>query len=289
MKFISIITGLINSLLIVRIFGASSDVDAYFISISAIFVFISLIQGGQLSEVFLPKYLELKINHSNEVAHRALFIILHKILIGCVFISSILLLTAPYFIKFMAAGLPESSKLLSITIFRLSLFLVFTTVINSFINIVLNAEKIYGRAELTGLFNSISSIIILLFFHDLFGIYTLVLMLFFGKVIELISGIIFLRKAGIFYKFILKGNGHEDINFFKHLKFTTSYVFCTQIYIIILNYSASFLPEGSLSIFNYTKQISTKVQMVFIRPFMNIYFSEFKHSLLKKKLTSLII
>lgn len=70
LKILGAISGLIYSILQVRLFGATALVDSYFIATSAVLLITSLTQSGQLSEVFLPEYLKVKCNmeqimHSN--------------------------------------------------------------------------------------------------------------------------------------------------------------------------------------------------------------------------------
>ena len=57
--FVSIL-GLISSIIVVRYFGASREIEIYFGAQSLVYVIISLTQAGQLSEIFLPEF----INHN---------------------------------------------------------------------------------------------------------------------------------------------------------------------------------------------------------------------------------
>ena len=81
------------------------------------------------------------------------------------------------------------------------------SIISSFSNIVLNAEKVYGRAELTSFFSGITSIVIVYYFANTIGIYSLLTALIIGKILELILGIVFLKEQGL----IIIWCGHQKL------------------------------------------------------------------------------
>ena len=81
LKLVASIVGLAYSILQVRFFGASAEMDAYFVAMSAVYMITSLIQGGQLSEVFLPEYLKQKSKFGRKSAHNLLSAILNRMLL----------------------------------------------------------------------------------------------------------------------------------------------------------------------------------------------------------------
>jgi putative peptidoglycan lipid II flippase len=266
-----------------RYFGASSEVDAYFIAISGILTINSLMQGGQLSEVFLPIYIKIKNEVSFDAAQRTFFSILHRCFLICLFIIIILWFIAPYFVGFIGAGLSAQQKALGTDIFRYSSFLILFSILNSFISTVLTAERVYGRAEVTHFLNSLCSVIILYLFKDNLGIYVLVIAILFGKIIESIISFFFLHRAGISYQLSWSIDKNILKSLYSTFSFTSTYALSTQIFGIITNYYSSFLPAGTISIFNYARQLMTKASTIFLSPISNIFFSEFNHSLSKKK------
>ena len=279
--------GLIYSIYVVRKFGASSEVDSYFIAISLTTILNKLLQTGQISELFLPIYLDIKNKDGSVEAQKVFYCIIHRIIFFSFPFILLLILFAPLFINVIGAGLSINNKELATNIFRLSSPIILFSIISSFTKIVLTAEKTYGRAELTTFLSSTSSLTIIYYFSDIFGIYSLLIAYTFGKVVELILGFLFLKRAGFKYYlvWISKINNLKEI--FGAYKFTSIYASSTQIFELIFNFSASFLPEGSLSIYNYTYQLSNKAYMIIIGPFSNIFFSEFKHKILKQKVNLL--
>ena len=279
--------GLICSIYVVRTFGASSEVDSYFIAISLTIILNKLLQTGQISELFLPIYLDIKNKDGSVEAQKVFYCIIHRIIIFSIPFILVLITFAPLFINVIGAGLSANNKELATNVFRLSSPIILFSIISSFTNIVLNAEKTYGRAELTTFLSSISSITIVYYSSEIFGIYSLLIALTFGKLVELVLGLFFLKRAGFKYYLVWTSNFNNLKEIFGAYKFTSVYVSSTQIFELIFNFSASFLPEGSLSIYNYTYQLSNKAYMIIIGPFSNIFFSEFKHKILKQKINLL--
>lgn len=275
LKFIASTTGLLYYILQVRIFGATAEVDAYFVAISAVYMISSLVQSGQLSEVLLPEYLKQKHNFGDRGAHDLLSVILNRMV---VFISPILIIlfffSSPI-ISVIGPGLDPAIQDLSAQLLSLSLIIVLMTVISAFINTTLNAEQIFGRAETTGIINGIISISILLLLHEQFHIFTLVYALIAGKFTEFLIGLIFLKKIGYKYRLIWNLQDFNLLKFFRLMVTTSGYVGATQLYSVVLTAMATFLPSGTFSIYNYVMQLSGKASGIVMGPISTVFFSKF--------------
>jgi putative peptidoglycan lipid II flippase len=181
-------------------------------------------------------------------------------------------------------GLDFESKLLSTRLFNLSLFLIFFTLIGSFVNTTLNAEQIFGRTEFTALLNGLISIGILFFFYEKFGVFTLIYALLVGKIVEFLIGLYYLRKIGYHHHFIWNAtDGYNLSKFFKVMLTTSGYVGATQIYSVTMTAMASYLPTGSLSIFNYVSQLTTKASSIIMGPITTVFFSNFSKIVSEQK------
>lgn len=275
LKLLTALLGLVYSILQIRFFGATALVDAYFVAISGVYLLISLTQSGQLAEVFLPEYLKMKHINGRKAAFR-LFSALINRLVVYVFVALIITyIITPVLIKIMGPGLAPEYKEIAVRLFRLALALVILTVISAFTNTVLNAEEVYGRSEFTGIINSVISIFLISLFYKKFGIDILVYSLLAGKLVEFAMGIVFLKRLDFKYSLAWKVKGFNFTGFFKVLGTTTLYVGSTQVFNVVLTAMASFLPSGTLSIFKYVQQLSTKASGLVMGPIATIYFSKF--------------
>lgn len=275
LKLIASTTGLLYYILQVRIFGATAEVDAFFVAISAVYMISSLVQSGQLSEVLLPEYLKQKSEFGDRGAHDLLSVILNRMVVFITPILIILYFFSPLIISVIGPGLDPEIQALSAQILSLSLIIVLLTVISAFINTTLNAEQIFGRAETTGIINGIISISILLLFHEQFHIFTLVYALIAGKFTEFIIGLFFLKKIGYSYRLIWKLPDFNLLKFFRLMITTSGYVGATQLYSVVLTAMATFLPAGTFSIYNYVIQLSGKASGIVMVPISTVFFSKF--------------
>lgn len=275
LKIIAAITGLAYSVLQVRYFGANLAMDAYFIALTAVYVITSLVQGGQLSEVFLPEYLKIKSESSATQAHQLFSALINRILVFVSLFSIVMCFLAPFLIKILGVGLPQEYQVLATDFFRVALVLIVFTIFSSFVSATLNAEHVYGRTELTSLINSLISLSLIILFHKSVGLWILVYALLAGKVVEMSAGIFFLNKVGVRYFAVWNVPGYDLNQFFKVLFVTSGYAGATQLYTIVLTAATSMLPEGTLSLFNYVKQLSTKASGVVLMPISTIFFSKF--------------
>lgn len=283
LRLISSIFSLCFSILQVWYFKASANVDAFFIATSAVYLITSLSQGGQLAEVYLPEYLKLKKSNGSKSAQQLLSVIVNRMIFFVGIILLILFFFSPLVIDLIGPGLSPESKILSTKLFQLSLILIIFTLIASFVNTTLDAEQVYGRSELSGLINSFVSILLLVLFHDKLGIWVLVYALLIGKIIEFIIGMTFLKRLGFKYYFIWNTENYNLSKIFKVMLSTSGYVGATQIYSVTMTAMASFLPTGSLSIFNYIQQLSTKGTNIIIGPISTVFFSKFSNSVTESR------
>ena len=275
LKFIAATLGLVYSVMQVRYFGANVAMDSYFIALTGVYVITSLVQSGQLAEVFLPEYLNIKSKYSAEKAHILFSALMNRLLVLVVAFSILIYFLAPFLIGVLGVGLPHEYLILATEFFRATLFLIIFTVFSSFVSATLNAEQVYGRTELTALINSVLSLSLLILLHKSVGLWILVYALLLGKAVELATGILFLKKAGVKYYAVWNVPNYDFNRFFKVLFVTSGYVGATQLYTTVLTAITSMLPEGTLSLFNYVKQLSTKAAGTILMPVSTIFFSKF--------------
>lgn len=279
LRLVYSVVGLSYSALQVRIFGASSEMDAFFIATTGMYVITSLTQSGQVAEVFLPEYIRLKNEKGPESAFRLFSAMINRMLAFAFITFSVLFITAPWVMKILGTGLNQTYELTGIALFRGSLSLIVFILISSFTNTLLNAEKIYGRVELNALLNGIVSITLLLTLHEKIGVWVLLVSLLAGKILEFIIGFVLLFRLGYRYQLCWHVPGFDIASLFRVMIPTSGYVIATQTYTFILTHFASYLPEGSFSLFKYVQQISQKASSMVIDPLSTVFFSEFTHRL----------
>ncbi|QMU64038.1 MAG: hypothetical protein GKR88_06850 [Flavobacteriaceae bacterium] len=273
-KLLTSLLGLLYSILLVRYFGASRNIEIYFAAQGLVYMVTSLSQGGQLAEVFLPEYHKLNTIRKG-LGFEALSVILNRIFLLGTVIIAIIFIFASFFIQLLVPGFSEEDKELSTLIFRILLPYLYLQLFNSFFMIVLNAEKKFGRVEFLSVVNYIINILTILVFYKSLGIWALVLSLLLGKVIEFFFYVYQLYRIEFRHSFKLTIKDFDHKSFFKTMKSTLSYVGATQILSITFTSTISFLPEGTLAIFKYLQNLSNKIKNLFIQPFLTIFFTRY--------------
>ena len=281
-KLLVSILGLISSIIVVRYFGASREIEIYFGAQSLVYVIISLTQAGQLSEIFLPEF----INHNKRkkgLGFTALNIVINRMTIYSLMFFIILFIFSDSIINIILPGFAESERLEASLMFRLLLPSLLFQITNSFFITTLNALKKYGRAEILGVVNTIVNILCVVILYQYLRAWSLVLALFVGKIIEFVFYFYNLKKSGYNYQFIFSSSEFDHKNFFKSVRSTFSYAGSTQIYMIVLTSLISFLPEGTLAIFKYIQNLSDKIRGLFFQPIFTVFFTRYSTLLSNSK------
>lgn len=294
LRVIYAVFGLAYSIIQVRLFGTSRLVEIFFVANTVASLVTSLTQSGQLSEFFLPIYLSLRVNQGKDVAHRAFSVLINRFVVFLSVILIIFYFISPLIVSLMAPGFSVADRELCVKMFRIFLILLELQFINSFIDVTLNAEKIFGRVEWAAILNSVISLILLILFYKVLGIWILVLTLFVGKLLEFVITIIFVRKVGIKYSLIWSESFFDAKTFFKLMFTTSGYVLATQFYNMVFTAMATLLPQGTYAIYKYVQQISSKASGILLSPLSTVFFSHFSENvvsgekLLERKMRSSI-
>lgn len=273
LKFVVTCFGLLFSILQVRIFGTSSEIENYFAATTLTYLLLSFAQTGQLAEIFLPIYLNIKANHGRKEAHLAFSVVINRLLVGVTIVLVIGMLLSSVLVKIMVPGFGQGQQNQVVQYFIASLPSIALTVVNSFLSSLLNAERGFGKSETSAIFSLIISVAILLTVTDSIGPWVLLLSLYLGQIAELITSILFLRKFKIRYTLIFKTEGFSHGDFFKNLKSTSLYVICSQFFTVALTSSISFLPQGVFAMYRYSLQIFERVFGIMIMPLSTIFFT----------------
>lgn len=275
LKLLGAVLGIVYSIVQVRYFGVGTDIEAYFAASSLVYLITSLSQSGQLAEVFLPEYHNVSSTYGKESGHRAFSVVINYIVIALILFSALFYAGAPYLVQLIVPGFDEATQLLTLQVFRILLLFLVLQVVNAFITTLLNAERIYGKAEWAALVNSIVSILCIILLYNYLGIWSVVVALLAGKVIEFAMSLSLLRQMNLRYYFIFRTEGFNHKRFFSTLSGTVFYVSSTQLYTLVLNASVSLLPQGVFAVFQYAQTIYGKISSILIQPISTVFFTNF--------------
>lgn len=267
--------GLVFSIVLAQCYGVSRDVEIYFASTSLFFVIASLTQTGAITEIALPVYHQ----HIQEFGKKEAVKLYCQILnwmglaalivaLGSAIFSGIIIQT---FIPGFSVEDREKAQLFFLLISPLFLIEILKSILSTF----LNAEKVFGRTELTNTISQLGNILFIIFFHKKLGAFAAMMGLWFGQVLSFGYALYLAFKNGFRYHFTWLDRRFSIWDLLAKIKNTFAYVLATQFYIIGLNAALSLLPTGHYGVFKYASLIFSKTQGLLLHPVTTVFFSQF--------------
>ena len=279
LKIAGALAAILYSVFQVRYFGTDREIEVFFAAQAVLYMVVSLSQSGQLAEVFLTEYIGLRERFDVTTAHRALSVLLNRVTFYVAILLVVIYFLAPMLIALFIPGFTQDDRILGTTMFRWLLPLILLLVINSILNSLLNAERIFGRTEAAGVIHSLMSLVFLLILYDQIGIWVLVLGLYAGILVQLGLTIYFIIQKKIRYSFIWSTFEFDHRSFFTVLFSTLAYKASTQFLNWAYTASISFLPQGVFAIFRYVQTLFSKVNGIFSQPISTVLFTRFSEDL----------
>lgn len=288
---LSTVFGLVFSVVLAQCYGVSRDVEIYFASSSLFFVIASLTQTGAITEIALPIYhghvekygkkeaVELYCQILNWMGLAACLVALGSSLFSYAIIKT--------FIPGFSIEDQEKARFFFLCISPLFLLEILKSILSTY----LNAEKVFGRTELTNVVSQVGNILFILAFHKQLGAFAAMMGLWFGQVLGFGYSLYLALKSGFRYHFTLFDPRFSIWDLLSKIQNTFLYVVATQFYIIGLNAALSQLPAGQYGIYKYAQLIFSKTQGLLLHPVTTVFFSQFSKEFAKgsKNLGNLII
>lgn len=251
--FVSYVAGFLRDVIMSGYFGASGETDAYYASIALVDNIYTLTTAGALMGVLLPIFRRVYLENREEG---------EKLMGAWMFLSQILVLLVsgfcfvfmPELVGFLYGDLSVAEASVVADMSRVLLLSpILFTLSNSF-GVVLHSFKHYLAFALSSSFYNVGIIIGLLLFSDTYGVFSVVI----GTAIGL--GMHFLIRF-VDYLFIDGFNmrfefWHPELWKVVKLSFPKMLsLFTLQISLLIYNVVGTGLVEGSVTAFNYAKNV----------------------------------
>ncbi len=259
MTFISRILGFIRDMLFARIFGASVAMDAFLIAFKLPNLLRRIFAEGAFSQAFVPTLSEFKHKKSIDETREfiasisgLLFLILCiLVILGMIFTSGVLLITAPGF-----ANTPQKLILAS-TLLRITLPYIIFISLSSMAGSILNTWHNFIIPAFTPTILNISCIIFAIFFRSYFDqpIAALAVAVFVGGILQLCFQLPYLYKINML---VLPKINLHNLAVWRVIKLMIPAIFAmsiSQISLVINTIFASFLPNGSISWMNFADRL----------------------------------
>lgn len=288
---LSTVLGLVFSIVLAQCYGVSRDVEIYFASSTLFFVIASLTQTGAITEIALPVYHQHIQQFGKSEAIKLYCQILNWMSLAALVIALCSALFSGFIIETFIPGFSTEDREKAQLFFLLISPLFLLEIQKSILSTFLNAEKVFGKTELTNVVSQLGNILFILFFHKKLGAFAAMMGLWFGQVLSFGYALFLAWKSGFRYHFTWFDGRFSVVELLHKIKNTFAYVIATQFYIVGLNAALSQLPAGHYAVFKYSQLIFSKTQGLLLHPVTTVFFSQFSNafSIRAKNLQQLII
>jgi peptidoglycan biosynthesis protein MviN/MurJ (putative lipid II flippase) len=265
--------GILSTVQISWIYGASRLMDVWFAASALQAGALSLVQTGQLSEIFLPDYLRLKQETGQSHARLCFSTVLNWLALVSCTVAMLAYLAIGPLVAFVGIGFDGSEKSELGSIFLYLLPLLPFQVIAGFQQMLGNAEGSFGRFELPVAVGSAMSIFTIAITHSALGIYAMVLAQWVMHLTAFVGRQRRLAQSGYRHRWVLSAPGFSMWPMARQMTWTLLYVGVTQAYALSFRRALGLLAPGLLSAYGYAELLYTRTASLFLRPVSTVFFT----------------
>lgn len=270
---------LLNTLVVAYFYGVGRPVEIFFAAAALYASVMSLTQSGQVTEILIPFYHQLRERQGAAVAFLAYTALVNRLLLILMLLCMLGWQFAPLLAAWRVPGFAPSDIELVSEMFRWILPLILLQVAATLFKTLANAERLYGSPEMVSAVARAVSLVALIGLASHVGPWALVLALWCAVVMEIFGILWLLRRCSYRYSLCLRlPVAATKLRVLGKLAGTFPYVVVTQFYLFVLDAGLSRLATGSFAVFRYASMIWSRSQGVFLRPVSLTFFTEFSEA-----------
>lgn len=256
-SLLSRLLGILRARIFAQDFGASTNLDIFYLSFRIPDLIFAILTLGGASSVLIPILSELiyKKREDQEKINKLISSSINLILLFVLVLMIVIILTLPYSINYTAPGLDNESKQKAIILTTIMLIQPLFLVVSDLFSSILQVHKIFISYSLAPVLYNIGIITGALFFTKVFGIYGLGIGVALGGFLHMLIHTFFFSKVGFKYRLNIN---FKDENLKQIIKLSLPRsigLLLFQLNFLIINSLASKLGEGYVSILNYSFDI----------------------------------
>jgi len=235
-------------------FGASQSLDVYFAAFRIPDLIYGILIAGGIISVFLPIFSE-SFGRDKEKAWYFVNTVINCFLVLLIFLCSILVIFAPFFVKLITPGFSEESKSLVVSLTRIMLLSPFFFVLSSIFSGVLHYFNRFLVYSIAPILYNLGIIVGILFFVPLFGLWGLAYGVILGAFLHLVVQIPSAVLAGFRYRPIFNFRYPDLRKVFKLMIPRTIGAAASHLNLIVITAIGSTLVSGSIAIFSFSNNL----------------------------------
>lgn len=261
-RFLKMFLGLVVLYLSIRFFGTSFERDSWVLALALYCVIVSCLYTP-INEIFRTKFIFIKEQKGENYAVKTVNSLMNVFNCSYVGIALLLWVAMDPITRMLAPGFDqEQTTFLSVMILSLIPYFVFQQQGNVLIAL-LNTYDSYFYPEIVSLFASVINILSIIFLSEYLGIYSLVVATELnGLILVSVLSYMLHKKVSCFRLFSLEtlSLAKPYVIFSLPMYFSALFV---QYYIFVEKSTCTYFGEGSVSVFDYARQIASLPHMVF--------------------------
>jgi len=270
---LSSVIAVAQSIVVVRIFGASRSIEVYFAASLLQQILLRLLQTGQFVEVVLPKYIALRNSIGSKAASEAASAVLNWLIVGGALLAGTLWLLSAWIVLFAAPGFSQVDRATTLAMFQWLLPLIVVQLASGFFLSIGNAERAHGRFEAIGCLASVAGICFIIALHSSMGNWVMVGALWVNQLITLCGRGMLLRATRFRYRAQFRTAHLRASTVLQETATGVPFAFANSLFQFALLHQLTFLPAGSVAIVQYARVIFEKLRGLLIRPSSIVFFT----------------
>jgi putative peptidoglycan lipid II flippase len=249
--------GALRAVVIANEYGASGDLDAFFVAQRLPELVFQLLAGATLASAFIPVYARYISRRGEDEAWRLASIVLNFVLLATIVLSLIILVFAEWIVPAMAPGLGEDSGMQSelredaIFLTRVMLVSPILFAISGMITGILNARQHFLLPALAPMLYNLAIILGALLLSDKFGVEALAIGVIVGSGLHLLVQLPALVASGarLMPNFNLGDPGAREV--LRLMGPRMIGLAAAQFNFMVLTFFGSFVGDSSISALNF--------------------------------------
>ncbi len=253
---ISRVLGLMREMSVAAFFGATWQLDAFFVAYTLANMVRQLLAEGALSASFVPVFARLLQHGGEEKAARLAKQALTVIILASGSVALLGIIGAPLFVKFIAPGFVGETKAVAITLTRYMFPFIMLISVAALAMGVLNSVNSFFIPAIAPAFSNAVFILFLYFTRHHLTVYYLAVAVLLGGFAQMFLQIIYSSKKGFAFVPAIPRRDNDELKAMMTLFLPyAAGLSLNQLNPIINRILGSYLHAGSISILNYADRV----------------------------------
>ena len=284
LSLVSKVLGFVRETLIASKYGSGSNTDAFFLALSAVGIFTSVLTNA-INTTLIPILSEVEAKEGKEGKERHLNNFITIISVVAVVLMVLGYIFAPTLLKFLASGYEDEQFRLVVTLTRLGIPSILFSSLMGVLRGYLQSEGYFKETAVANLLWNALMIVFLVALSGYFDVRGLMVAYMIAQSSPLIIQIYTLKSNEHHYEYVLDIKDQYIGKILKMLPPILVGVAIADINTLVDNSIASNLVTGSVSALNYARKLQSITTGVFVTSIMTVVFPIMAKSVQKEDKT----